>query len=120
MVFKDKKTYQPFSLFEYDHKPGEYCLMLSDNHMVAVSDLFEAAGHEGGGYDWETICKQLLRTHAPELQKRFRTDPEAGMFVAYGKDLEALKQLGALMHQTFHDRDLLNTLIKSAPAEDWD
>jgi hypothetical protein len=93
--------------------------MLSDNHMGAVSDLFEAAGHEGGGYDWETICKQLVRTRAPELKKRFRTDPEAGMFVAYGKDLEALKQLAQLMHQAFHDRTLLKTLIEDASEEDW-
>jgi Immunity protein 51 len=120
MIFKDKKTYQPFSLFEYDHKPGEYCLMLTDNHMVAVSDLFEAAGREGGGYDWDTVCKQLMRTRAPELQKHIRTDPEAGMFVAYGNNLAALQQLGQLMHQIFHDRALLKTLIESAPEEDWD
>jgi Immunity protein 51 len=119
-LFSDKTTYSPFTLFEYDHSPGNYCLMLSDSHMLAVIDLFEAAGRSGHGYDWETICKQLVRTRAPKLQKSFRTDPEAGMFVAYGPDLEALKELGGLMHEAFHSKTLLSKLIADAPEKDWD
>ena len=44
-------------------------------------------------------------------------DPEAGMFVAYGTDLDALKQLGGLLHAAFHDPAVLGPLVKDAPWE---
>jgi hypothetical protein len=115
-IFSDKTSYAPLSLFEYEDPPaGRYCLLFSDQYMVDVMDLFEAAGYEGGGYSWDRIAKDLMKTKAPDLAKSLKTDPEAGMFVAYGTDLAALQQLGALLHQAFHDRALLASLIKSFP-----
>jgi len=118
-MFEDRETYAPLQLFEYDHKPGEYCLMLSDDRMLAVMDVFEANERYGNGYAWADVALQAMRTRAPELEKRLDMDPEAGMFVAFGTDLEALKKLGELLRDAFHDRDTLAELVAKAPYE-WD
>ena len=116
---RDAKTYAPFVLFEYGHKPGTYCLMLSDAAMVDVADIFDAQGRDGNGYGWADVAIQVVRTQAPELERRFRMDPEAGTFVTFGDDKVALEKLGALLRGAFHDRDQLSALVAAAPRE-WD
>lgn len=115
----DKTTYAPLVLFEYDHDPGNYCLMLSDSKMVEVIDVFQANGREGGGYAWTDVAVQAIRTHSPELESKMGFDPEAGTFVAYGEDLEALKELGKLLSDAFADEAKLGELVAAAPWE-WD
>lgn len=110
----DKTTYAPFIFFEYDHKPGSYCLMLSDTHMFDAEAPFAAAGHEPSGYSWEAVARAAVATRAPELAGRVSFDPEAGMFVAYGTDPEALKALGALLHTAFHTPATLTALVTAA------
>ena len=116
-MFEDKVTYAPFQLFEYDHKPGNYCLMLSDQHFAVTEDAFAAGNREGGGYGWADVALQVIRSSEPEREKQLGLDPEAGMFVAYGTDLETLKWLGALLHSAFHDADKLTKLAAAAPFE---
>ena len=36
-MLDEPTKYAPLILFEYDHEPGNYCLMLSDNHMIEHS-----------------------------------------------------------------------------------
>ncbi|UGT45502.1 immunity 51 family protein [Nocardia yamanashiensis] len=114
----DRETYAPLVFFEYDHKPGHYCLMLSDNHMVELEDVFAVHGYEGGGYSWTGVAEVIVRLRAPELRGRMGFDPEAGTFVAYGDDAAALRQLGTLLRQAFSDRELLSELI-DAGEEEW-
>ena len=116
-MFVDKETYAPLALFEYDHNPGNYCLMLTDSRMVDVMEVFQANGREGGGYAWADLALGVIRSDAPELESKMGMDPEAGMFVAYGEDLDALKQLGTLLHAAFHDPARLAVLVKQAPWE---
>lgn len=116
-MFEEREKYSPLSLFEYDHKPGHYCLMLSDQHMGRCEAVFEANGRLAGGYAWADVALQVMRTEAPELEARVGMDPEAGMFVAYGEDLEALQRLGELLHAAFHDKAILGLLVKNAPYE---
>jgi len=118
-VDREDATYEPFVLFEYGHKPGTYCLMLSDDKMVDVTDVFEEHGRDGNGYAWADVAVQVVRTRAPDVEGRFRMDPEAGTFVAFGDDREALEKLAALLREAFHDRELLSTLVADAPHE-WD
>ncbi|WP_073810811.1 immunity 51 family protein [Kitasatospora sp. CB01950] len=114
----DRETYAPLSFFEYDHRPGSYCLLLTDDRMLAVDEVFEAAGQQNGGYGWEAVARSAVRTHAPQLEGRFRYDPEAGMFVAYGEDAAALRELGVLLSGAFRDLAALRELIDSADP-DW-
>ncbi|MBO6937339.1 MAG: immunity 51 family protein [Deltaproteobacteria bacterium] len=116
-MLNDPETYAPFVLFEYDHDPGKYCLMLSDGKMGPTFATFEANGREGGGYGWADVALGTIRSQAPELESRLGMDPEAGMFVAYGTDLEALQRLGALLHGLFHDLEALGTAVSNAPWE---
>lgn len=117
-LYDERKAYAPLQLFEYDHDPGHYCLMLSDRFMVEVSEPFEAAGYEGGGYDWNGVAMQAGRE--ADVHTRFRTDPEAGTFVAYGTDLEALQILGAALKVAFDDPKRLAALIAAADPNDFD
>ncbi|MFF0295232.1 immunity 51 family protein [Kitasatospora sp. NPDC004615] len=114
----DREMYAPLRFFEYDHRPGSYCLLLSDDRMVAVDEVFEAAGQPNGGYSWEAVARSAVRSRAPHLEGRFGYDPEAGMFVAYGEDAAALRELGALLSGAFHDRPTLRELIDAAEP-DW-
>lgn len=116
-MLDERTKYAPLILFEYDHEPGKYCLMLSDDHMIEHDELFEANGREPSGYGWADVALQVIRTRAPALEARLGMDPEAGTFVAYGSDLEALQQLGALLHEAFHDPAILGPLVKDAPWE---
>lgn len=116
----DRVTYAPLVFFEYDHKPGNYCLMLSDSHMVELEDVFAERGYEGCGYGWNGVAEVLVRLRAPELHGRMGFDPEAGMFVAYGTDEAALRSLGTLLREAHSDRALLAELIDAGEPEWFD
>jgi immunity protein 51 of polymorphic toxin system len=103
----------PLTFFEYSHKPGTYCLMLSDRAMVDVMDTFERCGQYGNGYGWEGVARSAIRAHSPDLAARLKFDPEAGMFVAYGTDSAALKKLGRLLAHAFRDPKELEHLIRT-------
>lgn len=106
---------EPFELVETT--PGSWSLILRDAHFGVHEEIFEAAGAEGGGYDWSSIALALVERDAEQLVGRFGTDPEAGMFVAYGADPTVLEQLGSLMLEVYNDPDLLAEL---AAIAEWD
>lgn len=108
----------PLRLFEYDHAPGTWCLILGDDEMVKVMDVFDEQDRYGNGYNWEAVARQAVRAYAPELEGLFDYDPEAGMFVAFGGDRAALQRLGELLAQALADREFLEELIRDA-EEDW-
>lgn len=98
----------PFSLVETE--PGEHSLLLSI--FEPASEVFQAAGLEGGGYAWEGIARYVTEVMAPELAHRFGLDPEASMFCAYGSDRGALEQLGKQLSTMFHNKSLLAAVIE--------
>lgn len=116
----DRETFAPLVFFEYDHKPGTYCLMLSDSRMVDVEDVFDECGQYGNGYGWEGVARSALRSRAPELAERLEYDSEAGTFVAHGGDAEALKGLGLLLREAFHDPTVLKEFIQAGEPEWFD
>jgi hypothetical protein len=75
---------------------------------------FEEAGHEGGGYGWHGVADALVRLKAPKLKKKLDFDPEASMFVAFGKDRDALAQLARLLLEVMADPVLLKEAIARA------
>lgn len=116
----DRETFAPLVFFEYDHNPGNYCLMLSDNHMVELEENFTEAGYEGNGYGWAGVAQSAVSLRAPELAERINFDPEAGTFVAYGTDAEALRQLGLLLQEAFQDQTVLTGFIAAGDPEWFD
>ena len=75
-------------------------------------------GREPNGYNWEAVARQALRAYAPEFVGLIDYDPEAGMFVAYGSDRDALQRLGELLSKAFGNREFLEELLRDA-EEDW-
>ncbi|MDX3453569.1 Imm51 family immunity protein [Streptomyces sp. ME02-8801-2C] len=115
----DHADLAPLQLF--DTSPGNYSLILTDDHFVGLTELFEAVGQEGGGYGWDAVAHTALRVHAPELADRIGGfDPEAGMMCVYGKDEAALRELGLIISSAFHDRVKLAALIEATDPGDWD
>ena len=114
----DSGALAPLTLFEYDHAPGSFCLVLSDRDMIAATEVFEEHGYSGGGHGWAGVARSAVRTHAPEIAERVALDPQAGTFVAYGGDVAALRRLGALLHGALHDRATLTDLIRTGDP-DW-
>jgi hypothetical protein len=108
----------PLKLVEYDHEPGLYGLILDGSDMDPPMDVFEECGAYGNGYGWEGVAASAVRAHAPEIADRIKYDPEAGMFSAHSNDKAALRRLGALLHEAYHDRQVLAELIRSGDP-DW-
>jgi hypothetical protein len=108
----------PLKLVEYDYEAGLYGLILDGSDMGALMDVFEECGAYGNGYGWEGVAASAVRAHAPEIADRIEYDPEAGMFAAHGNDEAALRRLGVLLHEAYHDRQVLAELIRSGDP-DW-
>ncbi len=117
-MLEEREKYKPLVLFQHDGEPERYSLILSDSHMVTGTDVvFEENGRYGNGYGWADVALAAIRSHSPELESRFGIDPEAGMFAAYGTDLEALEALAVLLHKGYHDHEVLAEWVRSAPYE---
>ena len=115
----DRTTYAPCIFFEYDDSPGTFCLMLTDGEMIKVADLFEAAGYEPNGYMWNGLAHHLVDTRGIDATD-VGFDPEAGMFVAYGKNEASLRALGEALRDLFHDRDALAAMLAEVDLYEWD
>lgn len=115
----DREGLEPFRLFE--NMSGGWSLMLTDPYFGDVVGVFEQANSagadgvafEGDGFDWAAVCTAMVRRDAPHLAARFRTDPGAGLFVAYGPDRCAIEELGSRLAAVYRDHDLLAGLLAS-------
>ncbi|GAB2540300.1 immunity 51 family protein [Nocardia heshunensis] len=116
----DRETFAPLVFFEYDHKPGHFCLLLSDHHMLATEPVFAEFGYDGNGYGWAGVARSVVATQEIGLSERLNYDPEAGTFVAYGEDPEALRRLGTLLHEALQDPAMLRRLIAAGDPEWFD
>ncbi|MVU82724.1 hypothetical protein GPX89_36510 [Nocardia sp. ET3-3] len=116
----DRETFAPLVFFEYDHKPGFYGLTLSDSHMVAAEPVFAEFGYYGNGYGWAGVARSATATLEAELFQRINFDAEAGSFVAFGQDPDALRQLGTLLRDALRDPAALRRLIAAGDPEWFD
>lgn len=110
----------PFRLLEPRGESTSASLLLTALDAPAVLAVFESCGQYGNGYGWEGVARSAVRNRAPELDGRFDYDPEAGMFVAYGTDIEALRALGAILSAAYADAALLRDLIESGDPDEFD
>lgn len=116
-MFKDHTTYAPLRLFEYDHKPGHFCLMITDTDLLPLASVFAQGGRQASGYGFADLTLQVVRSTEPALEQRFGMDPEAGMFIAYSEDLTSLQKLAALLQATLQDHTKLAAAVAAAPYE---
>ncbi|MFE6882290.1 Imm51 family immunity protein [Streptomyces sp. NPDC057702] len=114
----DRESFAPLVFLAYAPGSGRYGLILSDDHMGATAEAFDARGHQGGGYDWEAVARAAIQAREPRLAERVAYDCEAGMFAAYGTDAEALRSLGALLSEAHRDPAVLAAYLDAADP-DW-
>ena len=110
MTEQKKDEFAPLQLIETT--PGSFSLMLTAFDQWATT--FEEMGQEGGGYGWHGVADALVRLKAPKLKKKLDFDPEGSMFVAFGKDRDALTQLANLMLEAMGDPAILREAIGKA------
>ncbi|MFG2919269.1 Imm51 family immunity protein [Kitasatospora sp. NPDC048298] len=126
----DREAFSPLLFFEFDHKPGTFCLILSGSHLVASEDVFAECGQHSNGYGWEDVARSALFARAPQLAGRLDSgldfDSEAGMFCAFGEDADALaavlgaKVLGAAhLNELLGERPLDAFVLFSSGAAAW-
>jgi len=122
--------YRIFGFYFLTIKPNsmKYCMLHKheDHHSVTFSSLelasspFQELGHDGGGYDWQSVLQYHLQQENKELLQRFRFDCEGSMFCAYGKDVDALKEVVTLLEYFVDNPDKLKAIIPQVPDELWD
>lgn len=111
-----ERAMAPFAITETS--PGNYSLLLTQ--FEPASEVFDAAGIDGGGYAWEGVARHVGDVIAPELSGRFGLDPEASMFCAYGSDRAALGKLGVELARLFHDASALAKVIETVGRDGFD
>jgi hypothetical protein len=109
----EEEGFSPLALGETS--PGNYSLTLTEFDRWAST--FEEAGQDGGGYGWVGVADALIRMKAKKLRRRIHYDPEASMFVAFGKDREALVTLARLLLAAMADPAALLEAIENADPE---
>jgi len=105
---------QLFSLV--DQENNSYSLISSS--FEEFEPTFSECGYEGGGYDFEAVARQTIRSLAPQLDKSVKFDSEGSMFCAYGEDKEALEELKKKLVDVFTSSELLKKTIEDADP-DW-
>lgn len=110
-------AFRPFVLVPPDEESPRWSLLLADAHSPA--DLFEAEGHSGNGYAWDSVARVAM-TAFPEHRDAIAFNSEAGTFVAESEEKAAVIALGAALLRLLENEAELRTVIRSVPEEDWD
>lgn len=108
-----KNEFAPCTLVEHDD--GTFSLLFTDFDKAAAT--FEEMDMEAGGYAWHGVVDALVRLKAPKLKRKVKYDPEASMFVAYGKDKDSLGQVAQLIRDAVANPALLREAIENADPD---
>ncbi|MFD0559329.1 immunity protein 51 of polymorphic toxin system [Stackebrandtia endophytica] len=85
---------------------------------IGLEPVFGEFCVEGSGYDWQSAVAGHFTDAEPAMLKRFRFDPEAGMFCAYGDDLAALHAVATVVEAMLADADTLRHAMRVAVEHD--
>lgn len=108
----------PFAILGPSEDDALWSLILADTYSPA--EVFEAFGHTGSGYSWDSIARVAMR-EAPASQLEGLTfDSEAGTFVVMSEDEQVIRSLGVKLCALLHDEAALRIAIAAVPEDDWD
>ena len=93
--------------------------LLFDNFSSCES-IFIEEGHEGSGYDWESVVAFVVQKDHPALHDKISYHSESSMFVAYGYNKEALTEAGRIIDDLIENKDKLRKIIREIPESNWD
>lgn len=96
-----------------DHREGNLTSCFFEADMPATVEVVISLGHEPNGYFWQGVVLRLIEQgQLPELE----TDPEGGMFCAYG-ERPAMENLARVLTPYLTDAGLLTELVTQAEAQ---
>lgn len=106
---------KPF--FWVNHEGSASVCLEAGEYLQEVFDTRADEGFEGGGYGWESLAKVFLEEKCPTLLEQIHFDSEAGMFCAYSKDTDALKEFICQLKAACEDRDFILDLFTRAELD---
>lgn len=105
----------------------EVCFYIEDKAVMALGERLNGLREEAymNGYNWEAFFNCYLAQNAQELLEGMKTDPEAGMYVAY-YDLTPENEAKAdkfneLIHKLVEEPELLYDFMREHAWDvEWD
>ena len=108
-------------------KYTEVCFYIENPKVMAVAEKMEELCQDAymNGYNWEAFFNCYLAINAPELLEDMKTDPEAGMYVAYydiSKENEAKAERFAdiIISLVENEEELYSFLHENGEEIEWD
>lgn len=110
-----KEQIAPF--FWVEQSDGASVCLDAGSFLQEIFDSRADEGFEGNGYDWGSLATVFLEERRPDLTETIGLDPEAGMFCAYSKDSDALKDFILAFHAACEDKALILDLFSRAELD---
>jgi len=108
----------PIRIMEKTADYPYWSVLLTDNN--SPLEVFDSEGHSGGGNGWTSIARHVLAESAFDgMAEEMRFDPEAGMFVAYSDNKQAVLLLAQRLKEVHSDEDELRRIIRAIPEAEW-
>ena len=105
----------------------EVCLYADDKKLLTLMETVQAACPDAymNGYNWEAFFGYYLQKAAPDILTGMKTDPEAGMYVAYWPlSPENAARAGRfeeiIRSWVEHDEELCRIVREEGGAIEWD
>ena len=105
----------------------EVCLYAEDERLLALMEKMQAACPDAymNGYNWEAFFNYYLKKHEPDILEGIKTDPEAGMYVAYWplspeNEARAEKFLGLIRSLIENEAGLCRIVQENGGEIEWD
>lgn len=103
------------------------CFYIEDDEIFAIGEKMNELCDEAymNGYNWEAFFNCYLAINAPELLEDMKTDPEAGMYVAYydltPENEAKAESFNKLIHKLVEEPELLYDFMREHAWDvEWD
>ena len=103
------------------------CFYIEDDEIFAIGEKMNELCDEAymNGYNWEAFFNCYLAINAPELLEDMKTDPEAGMYVAYydltPENEAKAESFNKLIHKLVEEPELLYEFMREHAWDvEWD
>ena len=108
-------------------KYTEVCFYIENPKVMAVAEKMEELCQDAymNGYNWEAFFNCYLAINAPVLLEDMKTDPEAGMYVAYydltPENEAKAESFNKLIHKLVEEPELLYDFMREHAWDvEWD
>lgn len=93
---------------------GDQYIVNYYNYNASVTDYFDKAGLQGGGYTWVALVTAAIKTEAPELLAQIEFSPEGGTFIAYSASETVANKIKTVLEKLSADLGYRGKQVKKA------